>query len=402
MDQDILDHAKWRGRVVENWPAGVWRRILRVQIAARLRFFRAVSKLSLRSPIAELAYSRYILEQLWIAIRIRADLYIGHNPQSLPVVAWAARLTGAKYGFDFEDFHQGETRLNEAGSLSSQLLSAIEARHVHGAQHVTAASWGIANEVAALHDIAKPITILNVFKWADRAKLLSAKKIASRSPELSLYWFSQIVSLDRGIQDVIQAMGRVREPIVLHIRGLLNPDVQAQLMLLAQTSGVKNQLTFHGLVPPDELLATAVEHDVGLCLETPAVLNREICITNKMFLYLLAGLAVVASRTRGQSEVLAKCPEAGFLYDSGNIEQLAFIIERLARDPGLLAKAKASALTAARDCWNWEHESRTLVASIDRLLKATSFVNRREVVGASEHDPSQRTAPDGEAPSGSE
>jgi glycosyltransferase involved in cell wall biosynthesis len=208
---------------------------------------------------------------------------------------------------------------------------------------------------------------------------------------LSLYWFSQIVSLDRGIQDAIQAMGRVREPVVLHIRGVLNPEVQAQLMLLAQNSGVKDRVIFHGLIPPDELLATAVEHDVGLCLEIPAVLNREICITNKMFLYLLAGLTVVASRTRGQSEVLAKCPEAGFLYDSGNIEQLALIIEQLARDPGLLA--------AARDRWNWEQESRTLVASIDNLLKPKSLIKRWEVVGASNCDPSQRIERDGQASS---
>ena len=399
MDQDILDHAKWRGRVVENWPAGVWRRILRAQIAARLGFFRVVSHFSLRSPIAELAYSRYFLEQLWIAIRARADLYIGHNAQSLPVVAWAARLTGAKYGFDFEDFHQGQTPVNEAGSLSSRLLSAIEARHVPGAEHITAASWGITNEVAALHKIVKPTTILNVFNWADRAKLPLAKKISGRRHELSLYWFSQIVSLDRGIQNVIQAMGRVREPVVLHIRGVLNPKVQIELMLLAQNSGVKDRIIFHGLIPPDELLATAAEHDVGLCLETTAVLNRDICITNKMFLYLLAGLTVVASRTRGQSEVLAKCSEAGFLYDSGNIEQLALIIERLARDPGLLAKAKASALAAARDRWNWEQESRTLAASVDDLLKPKSLVKLREMVGASDRDRSQRTARDGQASS---
>jgi glycosyltransferase involved in cell wall biosynthesis len=327
------------------------------------------------APIAELAYSRLLLVQFRQAIRARADLYIAHNPQSLPVVAWAAHVTGAKYGFDFEDFHQGEVPVNEAGSLSNRLLSVIEARHVHAAQHVTAASWGIANEVAALHAIPTPTTILNVFKWADRELLPSGIKKSRRSNGLSLYWVSQIVSLDRGVQDVIQAMGRVGESVVLHIRGVLNPEARAKLMLLAQNSGVLDRIIFHGLIPPAELLASAAEHDVGLCLEVPAVLNREICITNKMFLYMLAGLAVIASRTRGQTEVLAKCPGAGFLYDSGNIEELALIIERLARDPELLARAKANALAAARERWNWEQESRTLVASVNNLLRQRTLTD---------------------------
>ena len=380
-------------------PRGTRRRICRFILATRASVFRFLSKFSMATPIAELAYSRLLLEQVSQAMRARADLYIGHNPQSLPVVAWAARLTGAKYGFDFEDFHQREAPVNEAGSLSSWLLSAIEARHVRGAQHVTAASWGIANEVAALYGMIKPTTILNVFKWADRAKLPSTKQMAVRRNELSLYWVSQIVSLDRGVQDVIYAMGRVREPVVLHIRGHLNPEIKTQLMLLAKNNGVPDRVRFHELIPPDELLITAVEHDVGLCLEVPTVLNKDICISNKLFLYLLAGLPVIASRTRGQSEILAKCPEAGFLDDFGNIEELALIIERLAGNPELLARAKAGALAAARDRWNWEQESRALVALVDDLLKAKSLVKRRGRVPASGRDRSERKGSDDQGPS---
>jgi glycosyltransferase involved in cell wall biosynthesis len=168
----------------------------------------------------------------------------------------------------------------------------------------------------------------------------------------------------------------VRAPVVLHVRGLLSPEIKTQLTLLAQNAGVKDRVVFHGLVSPGELLAAAAEHDVGLCLEIPTPLNRDICLTNKIFLYLLAGIAVIASRTRGQSELLAKCPDAGFLYDSGNIEQLALIIERLACEPELLARAKASALAAARDRWNWEQESQYLVASVDNLLKPKSLIRR--------------------------
>src|SRR5262245_47616709 len=164
-------------------------------------------------------------------------------------------------------------------------------------------------------------------------------------------------------------MGQVREPVLLHIRGVIRDVVKNQLMTIAKDCGVESRVRFLELIPPDDLLASASEHDIGLCLEVPSVLNRDICITNKIFLYMLAGLAVISSCTRGHSEVLANSPGAGFLYDSGDVGHLALIIERLARDEAVLKAAQTAALVAARDRWNWERESRALVAAVHNLLK---------------------------------
>jgi glycosyltransferase involved in cell wall biosynthesis len=366
MDRAILDRAQWSGHSIEDWPCGIRRRTLRAMLGARLRIFRALSRVSMRAPIAELAYCRYFLEQLWMACRTRADLYIGHNPQSLPIVAWAAHLTGANYGFDFEDFHLGDAPASEANSLSNRLLAVLEDRHLLKACHLTAASSGIAREVAITYGIAEPLTILNVFNWSDR-KNMPASKGSSCRERLSLYWFSQLVSLDRGLQDVIRAMGRVHEPVEFHIRGVRSSEVEAELMAIARYHGVERQIIFHDLIAPQDLLAVAAAYDVGLCLEVPANLNRDICITNKIFLYMLAGLAVIASRTSGQSSVLAISPEAGFMYESGNNNALATIINRLAGDRSLLERTKTCALQAAHDRWNWERESQVLIAAVDRV-----------------------------------
>ena len=83
-------------------------------------------------------------------------------------------------------------------------------------QATLTAAVGIASDkVAAMHGIAEPHTVLNVFNWADRAQL---HVLDPRAP-LSLYWFSQIVGLDPGVADAIQALAYVGEPVVLHIRG---------------------------------------------------------------------------------------------------------------------------------------------------------------------------------------
>jgi glycosyltransferase involved in cell wall biosynthesis len=160
----------------------------------------------------------------------------------------------------------------------------------------------------------------------------------------------------------------MRECAELYVRGNSLDDSIEDLRRLAEQKGVGGRVHFHPIVAPDELLASAVVHDVGLCLEVPVTTNRDVCITNKIFFYMLAGLAIVASRTRGQSDVLNVTPEVGFLYKSGDIRALAVILDRYAADRALLARNKANALAAARDRWNWERESETIVDIVDRLF----------------------------------
>jgi len=105
-----------------------------------------------------------------------------------------------------------------------------------------------------------------------------------------------------------------------------------------------------------------------LSLEMPKSINRDVCITNKIFVYMLAGLAVIASRTRGHCNVLTETPDVAFLYESGDADALAAIIERLATDRGLLARMRRHALEAACSRWNWELESRELVNAVDAVL----------------------------------
>ena len=366
MDRRVLERAKWRADIVDVSPS-IGGRIRRLVSALQLRLFQRLCRWSMRFPIAELGCSRYFVPLLWRAIRHRCDLYIGHYPGSLPVVAWAAHWTGAEFAFDFEDFHRGEVSPIESGNLQIKLIAALENRYLPAARFLTAASWGIAEEVARTTGLPSPTTVLNVFPWSDRARLPPPSSTPVNAV-LSLYWFSQIASLDRGLQDAIGAMALMRERAELHIRGDDLAGSIANLRRLAEEQGVSERIHFHPVVPPGDLLASAAPYDVGLCLEAPTTSNRDVCIANKIFVYMLAGLAVVASRTRGQSDVFHATPNIGFLYDPGDIAGLAKILDRCAADRALLARAKAAALAAARERWNWERESRIVVDTVDRLF----------------------------------
>ena len=156
----------------------------------------------------------------------------------------------------------------EPESLPSRLTAALEDRYLRAASFTTAASWGIADEVAKTTGLPAPTTVLNVFPWSDRVGLPASRPRPSNAA-LSLYWFSQIVSLDRGLQDAIRALGSAREPVTLAIRGVATTEVKSKLLTLARSCGAEERITFLPLIHPDGLLASAGDHDVGLCLEVP-------------------------------------------------------------------------------------------------------------------------------------
>jgi hypothetical protein len=121
-------------------------------------------------------------------------------------------------------------------------------------------------------------------------------------------------------------------------------------------------------VANDQLLPCIAEHDIGFAGEQPDCRSRDLTVTNKILHYLLAGLAVVASDTKGQREVAAQASGAVFLYPAGDIRALAATLDRLLGSPEALAQAKAAALAAAHDIFCWEHQERVLLDAIERAV----------------------------------
>jgi glycosyltransferase involved in cell wall biosynthesis len=120
-----------------------------------------------------------------------------------------------------------------------------------------------------------------------------------------------------------------------------------------------------------ELLSRTAEHDVGLALEQGHTINSALTVSNKLFLSLLAGLAVAVTDVPGQRDVMATCPDAGFLYPVGDWRALAAHLERWLRHPDDLRACRDAALNAARTRWNWELESGKLLESAAAALESS-------------------------------
>jgi glycosyltransferase involved in cell wall biosynthesis len=369
VDAGIAGRASWRADAFRFSTEGLQERIARLRVGLRHRAARALAPRGLFLPgVAERAEGRVYPELARLASRERADLYIGHYPSGLAAAAAAARRHGALVGYDIEDLYAETFPPSDHWRPTREAIMAIERRHLPLCRHLTAVSEPIAAEFVRRYQTAPPVLVHNAHPWADRHHMDGLRRERLENRNLSLFWFSQTVGLDRGLQTAMLAASLVSGPVDIHIRGSLASDVGRDLRAFAEAHGVGDHVHFHPTCPPGELLSRAAEHDVGLALETSDALNHRLTVSNKILLYLTAGLAIAATDLPGQRGVLQTCPDAGALHAPGDARTLAHQLEAWSRNPARLAAAKAAALEAARTRWNAETEGRTLVAAIQRLL----------------------------------
>jgi glycosyltransferase involved in cell wall biosynthesis len=204
----------------------------------------------------------------------------------------------------------------------------------------------------------------------------------------SLYWYSQTIGAGRGLEDALGALALLSDAsrrVTLSIRGSIAAEYEGTLRAMIDRMALGDRVSFLPVAPADEMVALAAEHDVGLALEQPDTLNRALCVTNKLFTYLAAGVAVAATDTPGQRTILRACPDAGFLYAPGDVSSLAGGIRRLIDDDAALASARRAARVAAEERFSWEKEGPRLVAYLVGAPQGgpAPTALRRRVEGAS-------------------
>lgn len=305
-------------------------------------------------------------ELLTESLRIKADLTMVHSEAGL-WVGNALLKRGLRVGVDFEDWfskdlpdseHEGRPIL-AMGSLERQLL-----RKAHLCLSTTQAlSLALAEDAGTARI---PTVVPNAFPALERTAALLGTRDPKIEGVVSFYWFSQTIGPGRGLESLAQALALLDGEWQLALRGSLR--TYQDWFERTFPESLRPRIQFLDPVPNSELLARTMTHDVGLALEEPYCPNKDLTASNKLFEYLRGGLAVIATRTRGQEEVMELCPEAGLLIPPGNQEALASAMQRLLDDPALLKKCQRASVTAAEGAWAWERHATRLQEAISSAL----------------------------------
>ncbi|HWD89990.1 MAG TPA: hypothetical protein VG367_17810 [Mucilaginibacter sp.] len=343
-DQQLLSQKPWKAIRVAGGPD-------------RQRLTFAMSRL-----LFKLSRRIFVARSTWFLIRESkkhpADLYIAHNLGALPAAVKAAKKYDKSCGFDAEDFHRNEVS-DDPTAPDVTLKTRIENKYIPYAHYITASSPLIAAAYEKLFPAKRPVVILNAFPVDKR---VSEPVIIHEEP-LKLFWFSQTIGPHRGLETIVSALRNLREyPFELHLLG----DLQGDFFSVEPTLNVY----LHKPVAPDEIPLLASKFDIGLAAENSTPYNRDICLTNKIFTYMQAGLAIVASDTSAQIKLMSEYPGAGAVYRQNDIGGLADILLDYHKDREKLLEARKVSFNLARKTLNWETEKTKFLDVIGNALRS--------------------------------
>jgi glycosyltransferase involved in cell wall biosynthesis len=350
VDRLVAAARTWEWTVVDYDRSTA--RALQLATGARFHAARAVSAAvgpdRVPMSVVTRAYSRAHDEIVRAVVSQPADFVYGGTTGALAAVAESAAALHVPYGIDLEDLHSAEQDGPDSDHVHA-LATRIESRVVTGAARVTAGSPMIAEAYAQKYGV-RPIPIHNTFSLR-----LPVRPAAPEPDALRLYWFSQTLGPGRGLEEMVHGIGRSGVRAELHLRARPIPEYVESLRGLQRQVAPSMTIAHHEPASPDAMVELAQIYDAGFSCEEPAVPNRRLCLCNKIFTYLAAGVPVILSRTPAQAALSADLGAAAITYDCGDVDGLGDRLRRFAGDADARRQARCAARAAAARRWHWEH-----------------------------------------------
>lgn len=230
-----------------------------------------------------------ILKQYKSCKNIKAKVYVGHRPASLPIITKLAAKHKAKVWFDIEDFHFEETTDPNENRMMKEFITAFSQTKIH----YTNASELIGKEyLHQLNITEKSIEILN-------SPIINNLNETFSNNELSFVWFSQTVTFKRGLEVFLEAIKKTKLKCRIDLIGSIDANFKEYIDKLDIKAHAN--IILHGFIPEDEINNIISQADIGLALELKTVdKSRNFAITNKILSYSLLGNFILASNTEGQ------------------------------------------------------------------------------------------------------
>ncbi|MCB1493308.1 MAG: hypothetical protein KDJ77_16190 [Rhodobiaceae bacterium] len=290
----------------------------------------------------------------------RADLVISHGWQALAPAAALARRFGARLIHDAVEGRRWEfSRSSVTGSALGRFSEAMEARFLRDCAAVMSPSPGF---LKMRTDELPPGTPSAVIANAAPAGVLADAPVPARDIVSVAYQGLALGNRDLG-------------PLIANATANWPKGTRLDLMLAgphrldrtrpgARTGAT---LAFHPPAPADAQVSALIDLGaaIGLCVFDPADMQLRLADPNKLYNYMAAGMAVLATAGTRSGEVVAEAG-AGIVLDDHRPETVRRAVASLVEDPASLAQYRSNALAFAR-AHAWESQTGTLAGLLEAV-----------------------------------
>jgi glycosyltransferase involved in cell wall biosynthesis len=218
-------------------------------------------------------------------------------------------------------------------------------------KHVMTVSEPIASLYEELYHI-RPLVVKNFSRKSGHIIPYSRKELNVNMGDLLVIIQGNGINIDKGAEELVEAMNKL-DGVILFIVG--SGDVVPNLKQMVTGFKIGYKVKFIKSLPWDILMRYTKAADIGMSIEKDTNLNYRYSLSNKLFDYISAGIAVVASELSETGKILRE-NQCGMIIDKVTPEKIAGALTKLKNNPVELAKLKKNTVIASEKL-NWENES---------------------------------------------
>ncbi len=303
----------------------------------------------------------YYVRSYRVVINQPADIYHANDLNTLPIAWWVARKHGAKLVYDSHELYLEKNMIRPPHRIIKFLLGQMEAFLIRRASAVITVNESIADELSQRYHVKTPTVVMNAPSRTNgivRSDVNLLREALNIGQDYHLLLYSGFITFNRGIEKMIQSL-RYLPDCYLVFMGYGTEKYKKQLLKIILQSGLESRVAFYGPVPSDEVVMYAAGADLGVAPIENSCLSYYYCSPNKVFEYINAGLAVVASDFPELRKVIYK-HDIGCTFDPNDPRDIARAVTYVFEDVERWRRMKQNTIAASK-CYNWENESEKLL-----------------------------------------
>ncbi len=313
--------------------------------------------------------ARMFVHSTLMLLKTPADVYHAHDDTALPACYIAARLRRKLLVFDAHELplvDPGVTRWRLLHMLAVCFLRGMMAR----CAGIITVSLPIVRDLQQRYGGRTATVVRNIPGYQAPISTDRLRHYLGLSPDTRIALYQGNID-GRGLDSLILAARYMDPGIVIVMMG--RATSRSDLEALIAREGMGERVKIIPAVPYAELLSWTASADIGLVIFAPAygpTISRSIqmCLPNKLFEYLMAGLPVLASPLDAVADLI-RTYDVGCIVPSLEPEMIGRAISAMLADRDALARMRGSALAATQHDLCWESESRRLIELYEDIME---------------------------------
>ena len=274
-----------------------------------------------------------------------ADLVIANDYFVLPACSPLAARLGAGLLYDTHEYAAGERSESARWRLLHvPYIRVIERAALRSGATVTTVSSGISAKISEDYGVERPIVVRN----------LPSRVTVSPHPTgpAQLVHYHGVITPGRGLESLIDSVALWEPRFRLRIRGPGSDEYKGKLRALARARGLLERIAFEEAAPAAELIQRAADADVGIHVLPGVSYQNDHALPNKLFEYIMAGLAVIVSDLPAMREIVVG-RGVGRVVKGDTSAAIAEAVNSMKRED-IEHFRRASLASGATLCWETE------------------------------------------------